>query len=119
MNADKKLLLSPTPNDALLDPGDNKKQSPTTMDAFNKIEDVVKLNIKALSTEDKYNLIPSDPELLGSVTTSSSPALRASARVIQKMKMDSIRPTTPPPPPPEKKGKAIEIEKYKIIINFN
>lgn len=27
----------------------------------------------------------------------SSPAVRTSARVIQKMKMDSIRPTTPPP----------------------
>lgn len=27
----------------------------------------------------------------------SSPAVRTSARVIQKMKMDQIRPTTPPP----------------------
>ncbi|KAJ6637259.1 Protein cramped [Pseudolycoriella hygida] len=33
--------------------------------------------------------------LLGSVTTMSSPALRSSARVIQKMKMDSIRPVSP------------------------
>lgn len=36
-------------------------------------------------------------ELLGSLTSMSSPAVRTSARVIQKMKMDSIRPTTPPP----------------------
>lgn len=35
--------------------------------------------------------------LLGSLTLTSSPAVRTSARVIQKMKMDSIRPTTPPP----------------------
>lgn len=41
-------------------------------------------------------------ELLGSVTTLSSPAVRTSARVIQKMKMDSIRP--PSPPITERKG---------------
>lgn len=35
--------------------------------------------------------------LLGSLTLTSSPAVRTSARVIQKMKLDSIRPTTPPP----------------------
>lgn len=35
-------------------------------------------------------------ELLGSLVTMNSPAVRTSARVIQKMKMDSIRPTTPP-----------------------
>lgn len=38
-----------------------------------------------------------EEELLGSLTSMSSPAVRTSARVIQKMKMDSIRPTTPPP----------------------
>lgn len=39
----------------------------------------------------------SEEQLLGSLTSMSSPAVRTSARVIQKMKMDSIRPTTPPP----------------------
>lgn len=43
-----------------------------------------------------------EQELLGSVTTLSSPAVRTSARVIQKMKLDLIRPTSPPPA--EKKG---------------
>lgn len=38
-----------------------------------------------------------EEQLLGSLTSMSSPAVRTSARVIQKMKMDSIRPTTPPP----------------------
>lgn len=38
-----------------------------------------------------------EEELLGSLTSMSSPAVRTSARVIQKMKMDSIRPVTPPP----------------------
>lgn len=38
-----------------------------------------------------------EEELLGSVTTVKNPGLRTSARVIQKMKQDSIRPTTPPP----------------------
>lgn len=37
-------------------------------------------------------------ELLGSLVTMNSPAVRTSARVIQKMKQDSIRPTTPPLP---------------------
>lgn len=37
-----------------------------------------------------------EEELLGSLTSMSSPAVRTSARVIQKMKMDQ-RPTTPPP----------------------
>lgn len=36
-----------------------------------------------------------EEQLLGSLTSMSSPAVRTSARV--KMKMDSIRPTTPPP----------------------
>lgn len=40
----------------------------------------------------------SEEQLLGSLTSMSSPfGVRTSARVIQKMKMDSIRPTTPPP----------------------
>lgn len=40
-----------------------------------------------------------EEELLGSLTSMSSPAVRTSARVIQKMKLDSekIRPITPPP----------------------
>ncbi|XP_030568090.1 protein cramped [Drosophila novamexicana] len=37
-------------------------------------------------------------ELLGSVTTQNCPGTRASARVIQKMKLDLTRPMTPPPP---------------------
>lgn len=45
-------------------------------------------------------------ELLGSLVTMNSPAVRTSARVIQKMKLDSIRPTTPPMP--EKKEPARE-----------
>ena len=36
-------------------------------------------------------------ELLGSVTTQNCPGTRTSARVIQKMKQDQIRPSTPPP----------------------
>lgn len=36
-------------------------------------------------------------ELLGSVTTQNCPGTRASARVIQKMKLDLTRPMTPPP----------------------
>lgn len=40
----------------------------------------------------------SEEQLLGSLTSMSSPfGVRTSARVIQKMKMDSIRPITPPP----------------------
>ncbi|XP_055843179.1 protein cramped isoform X2 [Episyrphus balteatus] len=44
-------------------------------------------------------------ELLGSVTTHNCPGVRASARVIQKMKQDSIRPSTPPPNEKELKAK--------------
>ncbi|XP_031636606.1 protein cramped [Contarinia nasturtii] len=47
--------------------------------------------------DDKLKLETSEEQLLGSLTSMSSPAVRTSARVIQKMKMDSIRPTTPPP----------------------
>lgn len=36
-------------------------------------------------------------ELLGSVTSQNCPGTRASARVIQKMKLDLTRPMTPPP----------------------
>ncbi|EDV99691.1 protein cramped [Drosophila grimshawi] len=36
-------------------------------------------------------------ELLGSVTSQNCPGTRASARVIQKMKLDQTRPMTPPP----------------------
>lgn len=36
-------------------------------------------------------------ELLGSVITHNCPGVRTSARVIQKLKQDQIRPTTPPP----------------------
>lgn len=45
----------------------------------------------------KFAMYNVNEELLGSVTTLSSPAVRTSARVIQKMKMDSIRPASPPP----------------------
>lgn len=44
----------------------------------------------------KFSMYNANEELLGSVTTLSSPAVRTSARVIQKMKMDSIRPASPP-----------------------
>ncbi|XP_055912577.1 protein cramped isoform X2 [Eupeodes corollae] len=44
-------------------------------------------------------------ELLGSVTTHNCPGVRASARVIQKMKQDSIRPSTPPPTEKDLKAK--------------
>ncbi|XP_055304646.1 protein cramped isoform X2 [Sitodiplosis mosellana] len=47
--------------------------------------------------DEKLKLETSEEQLLGSLTSMSSPAVRTSARVIQKMKMDSIRPTTPPP----------------------
>lgn len=50
-----------------------------------------------------FQLAPVQEVLLGSVTTLSSPALRSSARVIQKMKMDSIRPVSPSQN--DKKGK--------------
>lgn len=49
-------------------------------------------------TDDKSSSSQMNSEmLLGSLTLTSSPAVRTSARVIQKMKLDSIRPTTPPP----------------------
>lgn len=50
------------------------------------------------SNDEKLPIPQSNSEvLLGSLTLTSSPAVRTSARVIQKMKLDSIRPTTPPP----------------------
>lgn len=53
---------------------------------------------KTIDEKLRLDLPPFIPEeeLLGSVTTSSSPAVRTSARVIQKMKMDLIRPASPP-----------------------
>lgn len=48
--------------------------------------------------DEKFNFeSESCGELLGSVITQNCPGVRASARVIQKMKQDSIRPSTPPP----------------------
>lgn len=49
-----------------------------------------------ITTASKFSMYNINEELLGSVTTLSSPAVRTSARVIQKMKMDSIRPASPP-----------------------
>lgn len=52
----------------------------------------------SVSTDEKTSNSQVNSEmLLGSLTLTSSPAVRTSARVIQKMKLDSIRPTTPPP----------------------
>ncbi|XP_034098264.1 protein cramped [Drosophila albomicans] len=46
----------------------------------------------------QFKLAAEEPEeLLGSVTTQNCPGTRASARVIQKMKLDLTRPMTPPP----------------------
>ncbi|EDW81924.2 uncharacterized protein Dwil_GK25402 [Drosophila willistoni] len=48
---------------------------------------------------------PPEEELLGSVITHNCPGTRASARVIQKMKLDQTRPMTPPPSEREHGGK--------------
>lgn len=45
----------------------------------------------------RHSISQQEEELLGSVTTLSSPAVRTSARVIQKLKLDLIRPASPPP----------------------
>lgn len=45
----------------------------------------------------KLAAVAEPEELLGSVTTQNCPGTRASARVIQKMKLDLTRPMTPPP----------------------
>lgn len=61
--------------------------------------------------EEKFNFEnESCGELLGSVITQNCPGVRASARVIQKMKQDSIRPTTPPPA-----DKEIKIKEEKSV----
>lgn len=70
-------------------------------------EERIKQEVSEYSSNmlDKYWIIiifsiefqSNEEQLLGSLTSMSSPAVRTSARVIQKMKMDSIRPTTPPP----------------------
>lgn len=68
-----------------------------------------KNNKQNIDDTDKMN---DEEELLGSVKTIDCPGVRTSARVIQKMKMDLIRPVTPPPPPPpERKGT------YKLVLS--
>lgn len=67
----------------------------------------VTLDLKNDSEKKNITANIQEVELLGSVTTfsngtESGHAVRTSARVIHKMRMDSIRPPTPPPS--EKKG---------------
>lgn len=67
----------------------------------------IPISVKIKSNLDEKFKLESDScgELLGSVTTHNCPGVRASARVIQKMKQDSIRPSTPPPSEKEHKTK--------------
>ncbi|XP_037050338.1 protein cramped isoform X2 [Bradysia coprophila] len=75
----------------------NKKDEPAKKSVdFSPINDDQPNKGKLCDDKLKLELAPVQEEvLLGSVTTLSSPALRSSARVIQKMKMDSIRPVSP------------------------